>query len=372
MAAKRDIFATLTLALLDGANEDPLWSRFLEALRQAVGADYATLVLQSPFGQFEESLYSIAGNASAADARETFRQYRYPDNPERREWAMDGKPYALDEILRRDGAKFPEFFAELTTTLGVRAVREVRVQEASGVDAWLSVVRDGPDFGVDVTRLFEDIAPVLRGVLRNYVAAEQYRFAADAAGDVVRRLQFGWIALDASGMVLGADRFGEHVLATSGVLRRDRNGRIAVIQANSQHELEQAVAGMATKPDSPPRAIQLRTDPWLDMLLVPARHRPLSAAGTAASIAYVHGDNWSSSDREAQLAELFSLSRSEARLALALCRGKTIAEAADEFGLTVGSARTYSKSIFAKTGARGQPDLVRIIMGSILALSPEA
>jgi DNA-binding CsgD family transcriptional regulator len=372
MPVKRDTFARLTLALLDGSEEVPLWSGFLETLRQAVGADYATLVLQSPFGPFEESLYSIAGNASVAQARETFRQYRYPDNPERREWALDGRPYSLAEILKRDGAKFPEFFADLTTTLGVRAVREVRVQEASGVDAWLSVVRDGPDFGEDVTRLFEDIAPVLRRVLRNYVAAEQYRFAADAAGDVVRRLQFGWIALDASGLVLDADRFGEHVLATSGVLRRNRSGRIAIGNAGTQRELEQAVAGMAAKPDSRPRAISLRTDPWLDMLLVPARHRPLSAAGTAAAIAYVHGDNWSSSDREAQLAELFFLNRSEARLALALCRGKTIAEAAGEFDLTVDSARTYSKSIFAKTGARGQPDLVRIIMGSILALSPEA
>lgn len=371
MPAKRDLFATLTLALLDGANEEPLWSGFLEALRQGVGADYATLVLQSPLGQFDESLYSLAGDASIEEARETFRRYRYPDNPVRREWAMDGMPYGLAEILEHDSHKFPEFFAELATTIGISAVREVRVQEPSGVDAWLSVVRDGPDFGEDVTQLFIEIAPVLRGVLRNYVVAEQLRFAAEAAGDVVRRLQFGWIALDASGLVLGADRFGEHVLATSQVLRRDRAGRIAIGQANTQHELELAVAGMAAKPDSRPRAIPLRTDPWLDMLLVPARHRPLSASGSAAAIAYVHGDNWSASDREAQLAELFSLSRSEARLALALCRGKTIAEAAGEFGLTVDSARTYSKSIFAKTGARGQPDLVRIIMGSILALSPE-
>jgi len=33
--------------------------------------------------------------------------------------------------------------------------------------------------------------------------------------------------------------------------------------------------------------------------------------------------------------------------------------------------RGYSKSIYAKTGTRGLPDLVRIIMGSVLALAPE-
>lgn len=60
-------------------------------------------------------------------------------------------------------------------------------------------------------------------------------------------------------------------------------------------------------------------------------------------------------------------------MALALCRGMTIAEAAVEFGVTVGTARNQTKAVYAKTGARGLPDLVRIIMRSVLAIasSPE-
>ena len=104
---------------------------------------------------------------------------------------------------------------------------------------------------------------------------------------------------------------------------------------------------------------------------MPARYRPLTLSGAPAVIAYVHGDNRASSLRESQLREMFALSASEARLALALCRGKRIAEAGEEIGLTVETARSYSKSIYAKTGARGQPDLVRIILGSILALYSE-
>ena len=49
----------------------------------------------------------------------------------------------------------------------------------------------------------------------------------------------------------------------------------------------------------------------------------------------------------------------------------TIAEAAAEIGITPETAKSYSKLIYAKIGARGKPDLVRIIMGSILALSPD-
>jgi DNA-binding CsgD family transcriptional regulator len=86
-------------------------------------------------------------------------------------------------------------------------------------------------------------------------------------------------------------------------------------------------------------------------------------------LCYLHADHWSSADRCGQLAQLFDLTASEARLALALSRGLSIAEAGPEVGLTVESARTYSKRIYAKTGARGQADLVRFIHRSVLAIA---
>ena len=118
-----------------------------------------------------------------------------------------------------------------------------------------------------------------------------------------------------------------------------------------------------------PRAIALRRDPWLDMLLVPAHAKNATARVSPVAIAYVHADSWRSSDRCKQLAELFALSPREARLALALSRGMTITEAAAEFNLKIETARSYSKDIYAKTGARGLPDLVRIVLTSVLAVS---
>lgn len=367
----RDNFATLAVALLEGPFEQPMWRSFLEGLRQAIGADYVTLVCQSPNGHIDKALYLIAGEATVEAAMANFQRFGYPDNPVRRLQVGEGQIFSLAEILDRESERYPEFFSEVTDEIGLSAVRQIRIQEQSGIDAWLSVVRKGPDFSEEDTQLIADLAPVLRGVMRLYVAGERDRFAAEMANDAVRRLQFGWISLDAEAMVMSADQFGEHVLANSGVLRRGRSSRLIVEPAELQREVERAVAKMAAEPVSRPRAIQLRADPWLDMLLVPATHRSLALDGAAAVIAYVHGDNWASSDRQSQLAELFSLKPGEAKLALALCRGKTIAQAAGEIGLTVESARTYSKAIFAKTGAKGQPDLVRIIMGSILALAPE-
>ena len=60
---------------------------------------------------------------------------------------------------------------------------------------------------------------------------------------------------------------------------------------------------------------------------------------------------------------------SEARLAWQLAQGTSIAEAASMTGLSEETARNYSKKIYAKTGARGQPELVRIILTSVLAIA---
>lgn len=66
--------------------------------------------------------------------------------------------------------------------------------------------------------------------------------------------------------------------------------------------------------------------------------------------------------RAEAVAGLFGLSRSEARLAEAIAGGASLEEAARACGLTRETARTYSKRIFAKTGARGQADLVRLVL----------
>jgi DNA-binding CsgD family transcriptional regulator len=92
-------------------------------------------------------------------------------------------------------------------------------------------------------------------------------------------------------------------------------------------------------------------------------------SGAPAVIAYLQGDSRSDADRHEQIAQLFGLLPSEARLALALSRGLTIAEAAEALGLTIETARNYSKKIYAKTGTRGQSDLVRLILTSVLALA---
>lgn len=68
------------------------------------------------------------------------------------------------------------------------------------------------------------------------------------------------------------------------------------------------------------------------------------------------------------IAQALGLTQAEARLARALGQGARLSDAAQALGITLETARYYSKQIFAKTGLRGQPDLMRRLWSGLLAL----
>ncbi|MBE3640524.1 helix-turn-helix transcriptional regulator, partial [Mangrovicoccus algicola] len=65
-----------------------------------------------------------------------------------------------------------------------------------------------------------------------------------------------------------------------------------------------------------------------------------------------------------RVAAAFGLSRSEARLAAALADGLSLAEAAEELGWTLGTARSASKQLFARMGTASQAGVVRRLLES--------
>lgn len=61
---------------------------------------------------------------------------------------------------------------------------------------------------------------------------------------------------------------------------------------------------------------------------------------------------------------LFGLTDAESELAVALCSGKTLDDAAVERGTSIHTTRSQLKSIFSKTGTKRQADLVSLLLAS--------
>jgi DNA-binding CsgD family transcriptional regulator len=64
----------------------------------------------------------------------------------------------------------------------------------------------------------------------------------------------------------------------------------------------------------------------------------------------------------AQLKGLFRLTSAEARLAIALCSGGSIADYAKASNISVATARTQLRAVLGKTGVKRQSDLLRILL----------
>jgi DNA-binding CsgD family transcriptional regulator len=71
---------------------------------------------------------------------------------------------------------------------------------------------------------------------------------------------------------------------------------------------------------------------------------------------------------ESDLAEFFGLSPAESRLTVALLAGKTMREAATDFGVRITTLRTQLSSILRKVGVNRQAELIRVL--SNIPVSP--
>jgi len=333
----------LLVPLHDGQFEQPMWRTFLVRLAREAGADHAVLILRPAEGRETVALWS--GDKA---------QGVVPGIDDHALGAMrEERVYALAELR--------------STQAATGDLRAMRVHETGGMDAWLVVVGEG--LGAAVAALMAALAPHLRAALRGFAVLEREKMRSTLSADAIRRVNFGWISLDARCRILDCDPQAERVLQRSGLLRRGPYDRLTPASPAIDRELTDLVKRFAADPEERPRAISLSRDPWTDLLVAPHRIRAIAAGSQTVAMVYLSGDRRSTADRCEQLAELFNLSASEAKLAWAMAQGSTIAEAASECGLTVETARNYSKRIYAKTGARGQADLVRHILRSVLALA---
>jgi DNA-binding CsgD family transcriptional regulator len=357
----------LVPAVYDGPFEQPMWQTLLERLRQRTCADTASITFRPPSRPCASPIRLFAGGSADGEGLRLDPDAASPSDPISGNALREERIYALADLLLSDDPVHNRYRREVLDPGHIDALRIVRLTEPGGLAALITLTRAGADFTPADGALLRRIAPHLRRSLRVYAEIERQRAGAQIAAEVMARLNFGWIRLDARGMVLDESAEATKLLQHGAGLKRTRGGQLVARDARIDRRFTAALRAIAEGRSSQSRALNISQDPWVDLLITPATLDP-SAPGVAAMV-YIQGDNRSLTDRHEQLAELFGLLPSEARFALALSRGLSIAEAASQLGLTIETARNYSKKVYAKTGARGQADLVRFILTSVLALA---
>ena len=325
------------------------WSDFLAALRRRAGADRTILLL-------------AGGRGAGVTAIEPGRRSMVVDEPGVAVLAFRDGPAKAKRVFAGGDLEREPAVPRLTAAFGLSHLRFLRVEEPGGASALLVVGKSGEDFAAADVSLLANLADHLEIALRTWAALEQERLRAGISGEAIRRLNFGWFLLDRTGAIVDCSAEAEALLRERRAVSRSPRGLLLPERREAQAALRRYLDQLG-RGEASSRAIHLSDEPWLDMLLTPrGGSSPMVAA-------YVHGEAPTSAERSAQLMQLFGLSAKEAQLALLISRGVKINEAAGQLGLTKESARLYSKRLYAKTGTRGQADLVRLVLASVVALS---
>jgi len=356
----------LIAALHRGTLGAPPWENFLAQLKRRTAADYANLFFQGDH-DWLQSVQIPAARPGSDDINEIY-QKDFGKVAALPHYVMRlNRVYSLDEFLDPDDPRQSRFKALFLRDPDVRFARIMRVAEPNGGQIWISLGRKDSNFSASDGALLGALANHLAIAAGTHSELERQRLKAGISADAIMRLNFGWFMLDGSGRIIDMSEQAEALVQEAQTLRKSPDGRLVAERADAQGVLRQFVK-MRQAGESVVRTVHLSDEPWLDMLLTnpPAN---LPGAIQPVAIAFVHGERSSSAERSDHLANLFGLTIQEARLALHISHGVTIREAATLLGLTHETARLYSKRIYAKTGTRGQADLVRLILASIVALT---
>jgi DNA-binding CsgD family transcriptional regulator len=252
---------------------------------------------------------------------------------------------------------------------GQEYMRIARITDGSSGVAWITVGRAGAEFNAGEVEMLNAMVPHIALSLRIFATIDRERSRSSVSEDAVHRLNFCWLKLDAQARIIDLDANAATLLQSSPVFRTLTNGQLVLKDRRTDEAMRSAITELSQQPGGRARAFHLAEQPWLDMLLVRARDESLIDVMEPRVIAYIHGETTRHADRGEQLSDLFGLTPREALLAVSLSRGRNIREAANDLGLTEQSAREYTKRIYAKTGTRGQADLVRLILTSAAALA---
>jgi DNA-binding CsgD family transcriptional regulator len=363
MAALSADHRELLLPLVEGIHESPPFGVFLRNLVARMHARRAFMIITLANAMPEQapSVIHVAAPRAAHEDPIDFRRLDalrlHPHGALR-----PGRIYALDEMLDYDDrAQLVRQRAALAE-MGIRYGRWLRVSAGGAADAWLVLVREREDFSGSAVAVLDAVAAHLAAALRTLSALIDQRLQTALATAALGRLGAGQLAFARDGRVMAADPTAEQAL-TLVPEPGGRPGRRLHLRAEATRQLESACAALVADPFALPQVV--RTDDTRDSYLLLRRSDlVLAEPGAHPAVIGVLREHLREPARAAirLLAARHALSANEAALAHALSLGESLAEAGARLHLTDATARNYSKRIYAKTGASGQADLVRIVL----------
>lgn len=374
-----DSFADVVATLYEAATDPSLWPTFLDRFNDATGSVVATLHMHDarsghvfPFGG------TVGCDAAMQD--EYVRYYAAKNVFMQRDLhlmrtgfvGIGARAIPLSEVKRT------EYFDGWLRRLGVLDAMSACIFREDTLLAKLDFHRpiDRTSYGRAELEFTTRLVPHLQraaSIHRRLQAADLRERAAEQALDA---LACGVCLLDERGRAVFVNRAARDLLALQDGLTLDARGRLVVARAAERSRLERLIAeacatgagngeaaagGMQIARPSARRAFSV--------IVAPLRLRE-SALLPRVPVAVVFvSDGEREIDAEALLPQMYGFTPAEARVAKLLAEGLKVDDITARLGVSTPTVRTHVRRVLEKTDARGQADLIRILLsgpGSVL------
>ncbi len=365
------LLAGLVEEVYAAALEPQRWESVLTALCTALEAKAAALVTYD-FATRAAQLHAAAG---ADPALLPLYEHYSPKNPLMPAVAPHVRTgfvgSSVDHMSDRELFK-TEYFNEYMRRAEYHHNAALCLERAGDVATMVYPVRDleRPPFSHRDLEFCRALVPHLSRAFVVHRRLTEADARESAATHVLDQLALAVCVLDGSGRVVftnGSAReilsagdgiaIGRDGLAVGNPAERDRlrSAVVEAIRATGSHGIRAGRALRISRP-SLRRSFELLVVP---MSRTEAFGRDLAAA---AAVVFIGDPERRVEAWDALLVRLYDLTAAEARTAMLLLQGYRVQEIADQLAVGTATTRTHLKRIFAKTGARTQSDLVRLLL----------
>lgn len=369
------------LALVyEGTCEATPWQSFAKGLRAALEARNVMITLHHVEAQGRDT-YVMASppddDIDWAAAETMYRAEFMQHDPLRPDLMQPGQLGLLDI-----DALEPQRLG-LLKRLGLSHCLRACVEEPGGLRCWIDAVRSHaqpePHFSADDVALVRELLPHVMRALHLFARLHRQESERAIYAGMVEHFALGCMLLNEAGELLHANRVAAAIVQRWPGLAM-HEGRLKLRDRERQREFDAALDAIVQsrcEGGEPNDGTLVRLDNGrghlLALLVCPAPlHDFYQGAPAPCFIVYLSElsagpDALRPIERASQghIAHLFGLTRQEARLAILLAYGHTLAEAAREMGIAEVAVRNYSKKIYAKLGIGGQTELVRLMLRGI-------
>ncbi|CDO37677.1 helix-turn-helix transcriptional regulator [Novosphingobium sp. KN65.2] len=354
----------LILPLFTGMRENPRFATFLERLRRRTDANHIGLIHRTHDWAGKREATYFAGEDLRRRAVETGSPDPFETDHALFEQLRPNRVYSLSELVEHDPVARAAR-ARRMANLGLADERIVRITDGETFTAWLMLARSKPCSAAD-SALLSNLAPYVAIALGNLVAAERDRLLARINSLSLTRAGRGWMTFDREQRLTAIDP------ETASYWERHCGGeprigeRLRALDKGAERELAMAITDLSDNPQHPAHPVLLRRGPRMEALLMAMDGGSEQPGDILALVPLPHDSPTQGATR---LSQVHDLPPREAELAMALAGGHSIAESAERMGLTLETARNYSKRLYAKLGVRGQAELVRLVYESTAVLA---